>query len=280
MRALVASLFFLMSSQLVFGKDNSYTGWINMNGRKIKFSIQFNIAKNNLITGTSLTAHGTSDETKCKIRGKYNRRNGEIHFYETVVIKSKAKYENLNFCLLSARVKRKVTKNEVQYSGNFSGHIRGTKKKCASGKIYFSKIKRIKKELIKPTVKKNNKTVKVKEKDILYSHISSKKLTEYKIIGGTLELSIWDDANADGDRVNVYFNGKKVISNFELTNSKKTIKLTIPEDEKIFTIKIEALNEGQATPNTSQITLKNKNFSKSLRAHIKKNEFVYIKLFR
>lgn len=252
--------------------QENYKGSLIIDGNNIRFSVSLSIAKNNLITGTSLTAQGTQDETKCKIKGKYNKKDKSILFYETVVISSKAEYKNLNFCLLVANLKREETKKLVTYKGKVVGYVRGKKTICAQGGIYLERPKTTK--AIKPTTKiislKQTKT------DTLLSHIAGKKIIDYKLEKGSVNLEIWDNVKADGDRVDIYLDGKKIVANYELKERKKSISLNLTGKKHI--IKIVALNEGKASPNTSTISLRTKAIHKKVIAHIKKSEEVYIRL--
>ena len=255
-----------------------YKGDLLISGKKISFELDYSIQKNNLITGTSLTAKGTSDETKCKIRGRYNRKTSEIYFYETVVIRSKSTLENLNFCLLSARLKRKESKTAIIYSGHLTGTIRGSKKKCARGTIRIETPKKKK----SPTPKKITEKPKKKEisVDKLFSHVNSKKVARYSLNSKTATLSIWDDANEDGDRVSIYLNGKLILDNYELRRTKKQIRLSLATQAKKSFLKIKALNEGKASPNTSRIRISSNDTQKEIKAYIKTSESIFIELSR
>lgn len=263
----------LFSSAAKSKTTHHYKGHILVAGKKISFEIDYTIQSNNLIMGTSLTAKGTSDETRCRIKGKYNRKNKSIYFYETVVLSSKAKFENLNFCLLTANLKLKETTDYQTYSGALTGYIRGTKKKCATGTMYIQrkKVKKISPPKAQPA---RDKAVVL---DKLFSDLKAKKTIAYTVEEQKVKLSIWDDANEDGDRVSIYLNGKLVLSNYELKSSKKELTLSLNNAAKNY-IKIKALNEGKATPNTSRIQLTGKALDKNVQAHIKTNEAVYITL--
>ncbi len=249
-----------------------YIGWLKIDGKEIAFSLNFRITKNNVISGTSLTAKGTKDETKCKIKGVYNKKNNSIFFYETVVLSSKATYENLNFCLLVGNLKRKETKKEIQYTGKIAGYVRGTKRICAQGRIHLLK-KKTEKKVQKKSIQSN---IGNNEVDTLISHIASKKIIIYPWKTKHLTLKFWDNIQADGDRIDIYLDGKKIVSNYELSQTKKSIPLVLDREEHI--LKIVALNEGKAAPNTSTFLLQSFDASRKIIAHIKKGEKIYIKL--
>lgn len=279
MRLLFLTIGFLLSGFLASAKNNSYQGWITIDGTKIKFSISYTVASNNLISGTSITAQGTSDETKCKIKGKYNRKTGAIYFYETVVISSKAKYENLNFCLLTAKLSQRKTAKEIVYSGQVTGYLRGTKKKCASGAMIIKSDRPTEPKPVtkKPISKPSKPLPKAIQHDVLYSNIKSKKSIQYIYTGSQNSLEIWDDIKQDGDRVSIYLDGKLLLSDYELQSNKKQILLPLTGKHYL---KIVAENEGTAAPNTSRIRLKLDNETKEITAHSKTGDYTYIILQR
>lgn len=253
---------------------NHYKGHIIVSGKKISFEVDYSIQKNNLITGTSITALGTSDQTKCKIKGKYNRKTGGIYFYETVVISSKAKYENLNFCLLSAKLKKRRTTTETIYSGNFTGYIRGTKKKCATGTMSIKQASpKVKKRVATKLAPKLKAKPIIAKQDVLYSNIKSKKSVAYSYTGTSARLEIWDNVQPDGDRITLYLDGKKILTNYELQTQKKSVRFKLTGKHYL---KIVAENEGKASPNTSRVRLHLGKSIKELTAHIKTGEYTYI----
>ena len=66
-----------------------------------------------------------------------------------------------------------------------------------------------------------NPPVKKIKTDTLYSNIKSKKSVVYKCNAKQISLSIWDDLNADGDKVSIYLDGKLILKNYELRKAKK-----------------------------------------------------------
>ena len=266
-------IFFCLLALNVAGKQQQhYQGWLLIDNKKTNFSIDFSIAKNNLISGTSLTAKGTKDETKCKIKGTYNKKNKSILFYETVVISSKAKYKNLNFCLLVGNLQRTETAQHIKYTGKVAGYIRGTKTICAQGKIHLE-TKKTKTPIPSKPIPKSKPPIKT---DTLLSYIAGKKVITYQCKDKKISLEVWDDIKADGDRIDIYLDGKKIVSNYELSERKKSFPLNLTGTKH--TLKVVALNEGLASPNTSTIVLHTATIKRRVVAHIKEGEEVYISL--
>jgi len=251
-----------------------YSGHIITNGKKISFSLSFSIAQNQTIHGVSLTAKGTKDETKCRIKGKFNPKTGGLFFYETVVLSSKATFKNLNFCLLTGNLKRQVGKKEIKYSGTFTGFVRGSKKKCATGSL---SVKSLKKKIPEKTIPQKVTPTRIVKTDTLFSNAQSKKSIRYAYKKDNIPFEIWDDANVDGDRISIYLDGKPILVNYTLQKTKKKLNLSL-KDKKNHFLKIVALNEGKAAPNTSRIRLNTGSRTKEIRAHVLKKEFVYIQL--
>lgn len=270
MRTFIVLLFLGLPS-LSIATQYNYTGTLKTAGQTIKFELHYDINAKRVVNGYSLTGKGTKDETKSRIKGRFNKKTNSIFFYETVVLSSRAKYENLNFCLLTGTLYQKKKGNEVTLKGNFLGFIRGTKKKCASGKISLKGKEQIitkpKPQLIKAKI------------DTLYSNISAKKIIDYKWLAKTIDLAVWDDYNADGDVLTIYFNGQKIVNNYTLKKTKKAISLSLDPTRKNI-IKIVANAEGKAPPNTARLTLSDGKIQRDLITHIKKDQTVYIRLNR
>jgi hypothetical protein len=67
----------------------------------------------------------------------------------------------------------------------------------------------------------------------------------------------------DGDMINVYVNKKLVLENYIVKNKPKIIEIEIGEG--VTSIEVEALNEGEAAPNTADLIIKDsKNELKTL----------------
>jgi hypothetical protein len=85
-----------------------------------------------------------------------------------------------------------------------------------------------------------------------------------------LKLDIWDNGQEDGDIINVYHNNKLILSEYSVTNKKKTVNITLIGKNDIF--KIVAVNEGKIKPNTAKLELHDKNRSFELLATLNKDE--------
>lgn len=261
--------FFTVTS---LAQDYHYDGSLETDGQRMKFSIDFKLAEDYTITGSSLTAAGTADETKSAIKGKYNKSNNTLFFYETVVIYSKAKFINLNFCLLTGTLKIEDKADRSTLSGKFIGFIRGTKKQCASGIISLQGNPL---SLPEKEIKKSPPQM-----DTLYSNIGNKRMINYAWQGNKMDILVWDDYNADGDVLSISLNDKIVLSQYTLTKNKKSLSLVLPPNRRGNYIKIIAHDEGKAPPTTARLILSDGNTSHDVITHIKKGEEVIINFIK
>ena len=269
MKHILFLLFCLLSIEGL-SQNYQYNGYLETAGQRMKFSLDFKLANDQSIVGTSLTAAGTADETKSAIKGRYNKSNNTLFFYETVVIYSKAKFINLNFCLLTGTLKIEDKADKGTLSGSFIGFIRGTKKQCASGKINLqgSPFVLPEREIKKPEP----------QLDTLYSNLGHKRMIEYTWQENKVELLVWDDYNADGDVLSISLNDKIVLNKYTLSKNKKSLILELPLNRKGNYIKIVAHDEGKAPPNTARLLLMDGSTPHGLITHIKKGEEVIINL--
>ncbi len=77
----------------------------------------------------------------------------------------------------------------------------------------------------------------------------------FKGKGKTVKIKIWDDRGEDGDIVTLFFNGKEILSDYLLTNRKKSLSVTVmPGQENLLVL--FAHNLGKQPPNTAAFELK------------------------
>lgn len=68
-----------------------------------------------------------------------------------------------------------------------------------------------------------------------------------------ITVSVWDHGSIDGDRVDLYLNGRVVRQNILLQRAKTTFQLQINRGAN--TLEIRALNEGSSSPNTASMEI-------------------------
>jgi hypothetical protein len=79
-------------------------------------------------------------------------------------------------------------------------------------------------------------------------NVSSKNVT----------FNVWDSGVVDGDIITLIVNGKKVITQYTLTGSKKSIQVTLDNLGYNY-VMLFAHNEGSLTPNTAALSVVDEN---------------------
>lgn len=68
-----------------------------------------------------------------------------------------------------------------------------------------------------------------------------------------LKICIWDYSVIDGDIIDLYVNGKKILSNYELIEEKKCLEVQLADGENW--IGVVAINEGSMGPASPHVQL-------------------------
>lgn len=79
-------------------------------------------------------------------------------------------------------------------------------------------------------------------------HVNSKNVT----------FNVWDSGTVDGDIITLVVDGRKVITNYTLTGSKKAIPVTLDNLGYNYVI-LFAHNEGSISPNTAALSIVDEN---------------------
>ena len=67
-------------------------------------------------------------------------------------------------------------------------------------------------------------------------------------------FEVHDAGVEDGDMINIYIDGKLFLENYIVKNKPKSFEIELNKESVL--IEIEAINEGEAPPNTSDIVIK------------------------
>ncbi len=70
-----------------------------------------------------------------------------------------------------------------------------------------------------------------------------------------ITISVRDHASIDGDRIDLFVNGQKVLSNYTLTSSPYGVPVKLRSGDNEVTV--TALNEGSSSPNTVEVSVSN-----------------------
>lgn len=250
-----------------------YLGTIILeNNKPISFSLDL-IEKNGIVSGYSLTNHGTKDETKSEIQGVYFKEDKSFQLQETQIIYTKSEAPINSFCYIRMNLKLKNRFTKKLLEGNFTGNFLDSSE-CAKGKILLAeksiiekKIKKIEKKIEKKLEKDEIIETKIlKDGDNLNINWKAKYLT----------IKIWDSNQEDGDKINLEINSDVILDNYETKNKAKKIKYKLNKGKN--KIIIEATSLGKSPPNTSRIELidKNKKYPILTQLDLNKSITIYI----
>ena len=268
---LTISLVFIVQISFSQVKEHKYLGSIvPENNIPMSFSLDL-IEKNGVVSGYSITNHGTKDETKSEIQGVYFKDDKGFQLQETQIIYTKSEAPINSFCYIRMNLKLKNRFTKKQLEGNFSGNFLDSSE-CAKGKILLAeksiiekKIKKIEKKIEKQTKKDEIiETSILKDGDSLSIKWQAKYIT----------IKIWDSNKEDGDKINLSINEDIILDNYETKNKAKKIKYKLKEGRN--KILIEARSLGNSPPNTSRIELIDKKKKYPLLTQLKLNKSIKI----
>ena len=258
----------------------------------IKYQVNYEIKKNNTISGYSISDVNGSSETRASISGKYLPQKGLLQFEENKIISSKTRLTPDDFCLMSVKGKfeRKAGKNV--FSGTFDSKSPNKKLSCSSGTIYLAMAADIS-QLFK---KSGDTTVKHALPDSIRKDFSENlkllsgvdkvetllpsSLNEFELLTDTVQLDILDDRLEDGDKITIIENKTIVASELEMTNKVRSLKYFIDKKEPLVVFTIIACNEGKSPPNTIKVILRNGVDQELLIARLKKGQMIRLLLRR
>jgi hypothetical protein len=284
------TLFTLLS--LIGYSQTSYEfyGALKLNGNDktiITYRLVFT-EQNGKITGYSVTDLDGIHETKNSISGTYDKSKKLFTFQEKEILYTKSKFDENSFCFVNFSGKVKLVENTSKLEGAFKG-LFNNKTKCIDGtmtligsnKIY-NLVNKVNKKIQK-SKKIDAKTKKEANPVKLLDSLKINKLSKEQNLNvfwesNTLKLDIWDNGQEDGDIINVFLNNKLIVSEYTVTNKKKTLYITLSGKNDVF--KIVATNEGKIKPNTAKLELHDKNRSFELLATLNKDEQASITIIK
>ncbi len=243
--------------------------------RIISYKLFFDELIDGTIEGVSTTDFYGSNITKSKIAGVI--KQNELTFNEVNNISTKYSEDINDFCYVQVKnLKIRSSNDKKIINGKFIGKY-ASGQVCANGTIYLVSNNDVKsmietldlnKDSLKAIYNRKNDNLTLKNKSKL-----SYTLAEEKIV-----FDVWDGNEEDNDIINIYFNGKLIEKNLVIKNLKKTIE--IPFNGKKGTIRIQAVNEGNAIPNTVNFILRSGTNNKSFLSYLKEGEAFIIEFNR
>ena len=266
-------LVFIVQISISQVKEYKYLGSIILeNNIPMSFSLDL-FEKNGIVSGYSITNHGTKDETKSEIQGVYFKDDKSFQLQETQIIYTKSEAPINSFCYIRMNLKLKNRFTKKQLEGNFSGNFLDSIE-CAKGKILLAE-----KSIIGKKIKKIEKKIEIK--------LEKEEIIETKILkdgdnltidwkAKYLTIKIWDSNQEDGDKINLEINSDVILDNYETKNKTKKIKYKLNKGKNKVTI--EASSLGKSPPNTSRIELidKNKKYPILTQLDLNKSITIYI----
>ncbi len=276
------TLFILFSLNSYSQVNYEFYGALKLNGNDktiITYRLVFT-EQNGKISGYSVTDLDGVHETKNIISGSYDKSKKLFSFQEKEILYTKSKFNENSFCFVNFSGKVKLVENTSKLEGAFKGLfnnktkcIDGTMSLIGSNKIY-NLVNKVNKRLQK-SKKIDTKTKQEVNPVRLLDSLKINKLSKDQNLNvfwesSILKLDIWDNGQEDGDIINVYQNNKLILSEYTVTNKKKTINITLIGKNDVF--KIVAVNEGKIKPNTAKLELHDKNRSFELLATLNKEE--------
>ncbi|NMH25044.1 hypothetical protein [Flavobacterium solisilvae] len=274
---------FLIISNICNSQQNyEFFGALKLNGNVkevITYRIVFTEINGN-INGFSITDLGGNHETKNKIAGSYNKKTKEIKFKEEDILYTKSALSDNVFCFVNFSGKVKLVDSNNKIEGSFKGFFKN-KTNCIDGTLVLVGVAKIEKKLFKLSNKvqksKNiDKNIKEKVNPVaLLDSLKVNSLTKNQnlnvfIQSDEIEIQVWDAKIEDGDRIDLFHNGRRILDNYVVVNKKKTLKVKLVEDKNQF--RIEAINEGERVLNTAMIRIIDGDRNFDLTSNLKKGE--------
>ncbi|MBK7212040.1 MAG: hypothetical protein IPH88_01825 [Bacteroidales bacterium] len=286
-------LFFFFIIEFTFAQVTELTGAILIGKSELmSYMIVYEINENNQISGYSVADLNGISETKAKISGEYNPKKKSLRFEEKKIISSLVKIPFGDFCLMKVNGKFEKKNGKHIFTGKFISAASNTKLSCDSGTIIMTTAqeiyeiaakasKIIDKMPLPDSVSKalNEKIGPIKGVEKVKTVLPG-SITEYTIKTDTIQLDILDDMLEDGDKISIYKNNSKIVSELATTNEVKTMRFGVPRDEKVVVFTIVACNEGTSPPNTIKVVLTNGKQKELIIAQLRKDQTIKIMLKR
>ena len=284
------TILLLFISSLYSQESHEFFGVLKLNG-DIKSMISYRLVfdeSNGKIYGYSITDLDGEHETKNIIIGSYNKTTHELNFKEREILYTKSSISPSSFCFINFIGKVKLDDGNNKLEGKFKGQF-DTGEVCINGDISLLGLAKIEKNVAKIQTKidKTNRLDQATKDKVnptkMLDSLKINKLNKDENLNvfwnsDDIKLAVWDAGQQDGDIINLYHNGKIILSKYKITNKKKYINVKFKEGKNTF--QIEALNEGEITPNTSQIELEDSGRVFELMANIKQGEKTQITIIK
>jgi len=253
----------------------------------ITFELAFN-EDDGVISGYSLTDFLGAHETKNKILGTYDRKSKTITFEEKEIIYTKSDFNPDSFCNIHFEGAIKLRDKVSKLTGDFESYYPNGNSCLKGGLNLINKFKidnliakideRIQKSKKVDEQTKREVNVRKLLADMKINKLSSNENLTLFTASDSIEINFWDNGKEDGDKINLFHNGKLILMNYEVMNAKKYLSLKLVTGKNEF--KLVALNEGELSPNTPKIELIDENRVFEMQGDLKIKEYSIITVIK
>lgn len=262
-------------------KKYEFIGTLQLSDKTlITFKLNFKELSGGAIQGTSLSDIYGTDRTLSRIEGSISPDKKTISFKEVGNVSTKSQADLSTFCFIEIKnAKIKTAKDKSIIQGTFTGKF-NSGKKCAEGYIYLMSTDYVNKladdMLTSNTIKNPDSLAMAKKKVAKLKNITNNNIIRSNEVlnltwtSQEIILDVWDGQTEDSDEISIHINGEQVLDKFIITNQKKTI--IVPIKNKMSTITITAISEGNSAPCTANIILRDGKQEIPITAVLKKGE--------
>ncbi|CAM3458716.1 hypothetical protein FLLO111716_11820 [Flavobacterium longum] len=290
MEKILAVIFCFFLTQGLWAQEYEFLGLLKFNQTTmISYRLVFT-EHNGKIEGFSVTDLQGENETKNRISGTYDRKSKVFKFDEMDIEYTKSVINTKDFCYLHFTGKIELT-DKSRIKGKFRGLFQDGKE-CVNGSLEligsakaYERINKMEKRIKKfqnskkatPELKQPVDLAPMVEKLKVNTLRKNEKTTVY-LRADKVDLTIWDGGKEDGDKVSIVINGKPFLENYTVTNAKKTMSITL--DRPVTMVKIEAIGEGAAAPNTSRLSFAVADQSIDLTTDLKEGDTTTVQIIK
>lgn len=288
-------LFALFFSSQGYGQKVELIGTLIPDGMKpIALKLSFQVQKDGSLKGVSITDFYGANQTVSEIKGRLNLKTKRLSFQEINNLSTYSEADSGDFCYIQVKdLELDLDSDSALVQGDFEGaYADGSF--CAKGQIHLLGAAYLENLIADATRNTTNTSAKDPEQEpptnnaVHLSHVVDALDPNKPLVNGdqinlkwssdTLKLELWDSFEEDGDRVDVYINGRKEISDFKVKERKASF-LFIPGKGQV-ELEIVAVNEGSNPPCTVHAHLWDGDKLQATVVKLKKGESVALTLYK
>lgn len=261
----------------------------------VDIKLSFTLDNQGDLKGVSITDFYGLNQTVSEIEGRYSFKEKQLSFKEVVNISTYSEADSNAFCFIEVvNLPLDLSRDSSLIEGNFNGSFLNGDF-CAQGKILLRSASFLE-GMIRNTDLQNKITDLSAERQVapyelepetvvvgldpltLENPLRNQDQVDIAWENDTIKLSLWDSYEEDGDRVDVYINGRKELSNFKVKERKQKM-IFIVKDPTV-ELQIVAVNEGTNPPCTVHALLADGDKVQASVVKLRKEESVIIRLHK